>query len=604
MRWRGLLRSRRRPATEDGASPATRFSILSDSPNLGESDPLGSEDVARRLEQLIVGSQASTPFTVSVEAGWGAGKSTVMRRIERRFRGMAPDQKGQPPTGTRTVWFNAWTAPESQVLEGLVRSVLDQLDSNILRSVARQKKMLRGMGIGVSLAAGLLGLGNVVDRLWAKASVDPKQRNELNDFVRDAMREWLDKPSAPASRLIVVFIDDLDRCSSTTVLRVFEAMKLYLDAPGFVFVVGWDTEQVARAVAAERAVDPGVSQRYVEKIVQFGFRIPRSTPEQLEKLVDACCEEAGLSSDVLDPAHRKLLLRTTDGNPRQLKRFINRFILLHELLGSGAKAEALILLLVLQSSYDGFYRLLSTVPGDDDRDNPLVEFDDYLEARQALARRSWPDLENALTRRGINAVPISADDADAYFNAFEQNLPPDYQILATDRQFVGLLTSMTDDDKRQLRALARSDTVVATQAPDVEAEPTSSSPGSEPMPVELGSTVLWIDDEPKSEDQALLPEDVQLVVATSQAEAERIMANARRVDLVISDIGRGDDPNAGLDGLRQLRAAGYDGPAVFYTMRPTTGNVSEANSLNAEVMAAPRELKTAISRHLTAQSPK
>lgn len=588
---------------EDGASPAVRFSILSDSPNLGESDPLDSEAVAHQLEQLILGSQASTPFTVSVEAGWGAGKSTVMRRIERRFRGMAPDQKGQPPTGTRTVWFNAWTAPESQVLEGLVRSVLDQLDSNILRSVARQKKLLRGMGIGVSLAAGLLGLGNVVDRLWAKASVDPKQRNELNDFVRDAMREWLDKPSVPASRLIVVFIDDLDRCSSTTVMRVFEAMKLYLDAPGFVFVVGWDTEQVTRAVAAERAVDPGVSQRYVEKIVQFGFRIPRPTPEQLEKLVDACCEEAGLSSEVLDPAHRKLLIRTTDGNPRQLKRSINRFILLHELLGRGTKAEVLILLLVLQSSYDGFYRLLSTVPGDDDGDNPLVEFDDYLDARQALARRHWPNLQEALTRRGVNAEAISADDADAYFNAFEQNLPPDYQILATDRQFVGLLTSMTDEDKRQLRALARSDTVVATQASDVGAEPTSS-PESEPIPVELGTTVLWIDDEPKTEDLALLPEDVQLLVATSQAEAERIMAGARRVDLLISDIGRGEDPKAGLDGLRQLRAVGYDGPALFYTMRPTTGSVSEANSLNAEVMAAPRELQSAISRHLAAQSPK
>ena len=71
-----------------------------------------------------------------------------------------------------------------------------------------------------------------------------------------------------------MFIDDLDRCSSATVLQVFEAIKLYLDAPGFVFVLGWDTEQVLRAVATEKGGEDRLPQRYVEKIVQFGYPNP------------------------------------------------------------------------------------------------------------------------------------------------------------------------------------------------------------------------------------------------------------------------------------------------------------------------------------------
>ncbi len=125
------------------------------------------------------------------------------------------------------------------------------------------------------MLAGFLRVGNVVDRIWEQVSVDPKQRNELNDFVRDAMNAWLQKRSSSEGRLIVVFIDDLDRCSPATVLQVFEAMKLYLDAPGFVFILGWDTEQVLHAVAAEKGAEDRLPERYIQKIVQFGFRIRR-----------------------------------------------------------------------------------------------------------------------------------------------------------------------------------------------------------------------------------------------------------------------------------------------------------------------------------------
>ena len=99
------------------------FVVLSDSPSLDGDDPLEFEAMAGRLERIIVASRTSAPFTASIEAGWGAGKSTLMRRVQRRLEGKAPDQT-QPATDARTVWFNAWTAPETQVLEGLVRSVL------------------------------------------------------------------------------------------------------------------------------------------------------------------------------------------------------------------------------------------------------------------------------------------------------------------------------------------------------------------------------------------------------------------------------------------------------------------------------------------------
>ena len=112
--------------------------------------------------------------------------------------------------------------------------------------------------------------------------------------------------------------------------------------------------------------------------------------------------------------------------------------------------------------------------------------------------------------------------------------------------------------------------------------------------------MLWIDDQPNAADYALLPPGVNLTVASSTAEAKSILsARKEPVALLISDIGRAGERNAGLDGLRDIRANKlYDGPAVFFTVRPTRGQVDEASKLNVEVTSSPDELRSIVQRHL------
>jgi hypothetical protein len=576
------------------------FVISSDSPAMDGNDPLEFEALARRLERIIVASRESAPFTVSVEGGWGVGKSTLMRRLERRLQ-TKPSEKEAPLA--KTVWFNAWTAPETRVLEGLVRSVLDELDKNALRRLARKKNLVRGVGLGVSIVAGFFHLGTVVDRIWEQVSVDPKQRNKLNEFVREAMTNWLAKTSTKG-KLIVVFVDDLDRCSPAAVIQVFEAMKLYLDAPGFVFVLGWDTEQVLNAVAVNRGGgEDRLPQRYIEKIVQLGFRIPRPSDHQLLQLADTLCDAAGLTEQVLAREHRQLLINTTEGNPRQLKRFLNRFILLRDIVGEATDPAAVIQYMVLQASYDNFFSLLANVPGDEDADNPLFEFTDYASARQALGRGNLDKVSEILNARGYGEGP----DVEVRFKSFEESIWSAYRLLATDRQFSDLVLGMSDDAKREVRRLARSDEVQiadsaaaagsAKAAPPYPAEPTAA--------VVPGTTVLWIDDEPNTNDHALLPPGVSLVVATSTDEALRILRSEHApIALLISDIGRGPERNAGIDGLRAIRDQGlYEGPAAFYTLRPTTGQVNAASELRAEVTSSSDELRSIMSRYLPTTQP-
>src|SRR5205807_1027783 len=92
---------------------------------------------------------------------------------------------------------------------------------------------------------------------------------------------------------VVVFIDDLDRCSPGTVAQVIEAMNLFLsgDFPNCYFVMGMDAQVVAASMeVAYETLDKkmkSVTRSYgslgwyfMDKFIQLQFSIPNMTGDQ------------------------------------------------------------------------------------------------------------------------------------------------------------------------------------------------------------------------------------------------------------------------------------------------------------------------------------
>jgi hypothetical protein len=100
--------------------------------------------------------------------------------------------------------------------------------------------------------------------------------------------------SVPGERPIVIFIDDLDRCSPAKVAQVVEAVNLFLggDFPNCLFVLGMDAEMVAAALQAAHKdmiaclpSDAGipVGWRFMDKFVQLPFLIPPAEEQQMTR---------------------------------------------------------------------------------------------------------------------------------------------------------------------------------------------------------------------------------------------------------------------------------------------------------------------------------
>lgn len=121
----------------------------------------------------------------------------------------------------------------------------------------------------------------------------PKYEQELG-FVHQVEKD-LKKvfESLPLDEGLVIFIDDLDRCSPPKVAAVLEAVNLFL-AGGFsncCFVVGMDTEMVAAALQSAHKdltanlppdVRIPIGWRFMDKFVQLPFVIPPLDPKNYQ----------------------------------------------------------------------------------------------------------------------------------------------------------------------------------------------------------------------------------------------------------------------------------------------------------------------------------
>ena len=264
------------------------YTLLNDQPaGQVEDDPLGMADIAAGIASVLVASMRSSPFVLAVDAGWGMGKSTLLRQVENHL----PDN----PKIVK-LRFNAWTAEGENALEGLIKAVLGELDRNVLRRwirrLARQQRLMGIAWLAFEAAARFFGVTRMVDELWSRMAVDAKSRNELRGLIHGMLSDWISAAGVgDPGRALVVFIDDLDRCSDEVVVKICEAVKLYLDAPGLIFVMACDQSVLARGVASSARGGTGEGRSYLEKIIQVAYRMPPPDEEQIRKLIYEydCC---------------------------------------------------------------------------------------------------------------------------------------------------------------------------------------------------------------------------------------------------------------------------------------------------------------------------
>ena len=129
----------------------------------------------------------------------------------------------------------------------------------------------------------------------------------------------------PNSR-VVVFIDDLDRCSPKKALEVFESIKVFLDLKGFIYILGLSQETIDKIITGEYEKSGIKGEHYIRKIIQIPIIVPYWSTSDLEQLIEQ------VLSKKLDAEYARIITENkgmitsaVELNPREIKRFVNNF---------------------------------------------------------------------------------------------------------------------------------------------------------------------------------------------------------------------------------------------------------------------------------------
>ncbi|MCB9077914.1 MAG: SUMF1/EgtB/PvdO family nonheme iron enzyme [Anaerolineaceae bacterium] len=388
------------PAEPNTPDPPRLLSILSDQP--AAEDRLNFDPYAKTLAEIIADPGTHTPLTIGIFGGWGQGKTSLMRMIERR---LATTVQTELPV--QSVWFNAWLYSQqpalwraliSRVLKGV--RLFETLDDAAKAELDRLEHRLYGVGESLlsghlTLPAGalphldsvalppLLGL-ELLRRQADRAGKDDISRKlktvvadleagealtrrdqiaALDDFRREFER--ISEQHIANHGRLAVFVDDLDRCLPDKAVEVLEAVKLFLDVPGCVFILGVARDVIEEGIrvryADYRAQLDGA--HYLEKIIQIPFSLPPIAHEAV----------AGYVRDVTggslpDPRCETVFTAGLEPNPRRLKRTLNIFLLLWRLaqnredLADAIKPVRLAKIIIIQQYHPRLFQLIVSAP--------------------------------------------------------------------------------------------------------------------------------------------------------------------------------------------------------------------------------------------------
>jgi KAP family P-loop domain len=280
---------------------------------------------------------------------------------------------------------------------------------------AAARAVTRAVTLSAALAGGIveasMDLGKIFDGTAVSAAVgEPTSAyhasftmmaEAVTGFVHAGGRQG-GSQARTARRRIVVFIDDLDRCLPSNALSVLEAMKLFFDLDGFVFVAGLDQRVIEQAVDTRyRPTYEGAStvppqdqtneesdhlmashgrvvtgRDYIKKIFQVPFGLPAVDQSGLEDLVGSLARSPGVSveqrKDLRTRVVTHLRYYADDGpvNAREIKRLINAYTvqlkLLSRRLDDPIDLDTILALQVIafRSDWDRIWKRLQADPDD------------------------------------------------------------------------------------------------------------------------------------------------------------------------------------------------------------------------------------------------
>jgi hypothetical protein len=323
-----------------------------------DKDLLGFNSHIDVLSNMICAPEFKTPFCIGIYGRWGTGKTTFMRLLEEAVKACMQDRLGKKKSEAEKyiipVWFNPWRyAKEEHLIIPFLKTIQQEINTyaeqnkEFLNKIygkltefakgiddladafafgVKQEFKFNGLGLTLGMNIDNSKIFERLEDLEARRREEAKTlADRLSSMYYGIVRNLKEQLKQKPFR-IIVFIDDLDRCLPQKAVGLLEAVKLFLDLHGYLFVIGVDKEIVKQGIAEYyKHLDQESGEEkskhtpddYLDKMIQLPLDLPHIAPDKRKEYIKTLLnnDTYGERADIID--------RVIGDNPRSLKRFIN-----------------------------------------------------------------------------------------------------------------------------------------------------------------------------------------------------------------------------------------------------------------------------------------
>ncbi|MCD9481733.1 KAP family P-loop NTPase fold protein [Photobacterium phosphoreum] len=269
-------------------------------------DYLNFSEIAESIADII-NSPELLPLSIGVFGDWGAGKSTILSLTESSLAISNED--------CLHIKFDAWLYQgyddaRASILESIATYLVKHTKYN--ESLCDKAKALygrvnkiRALGAVADVGAAAMGIPTfgAIGKLFGSAQeviesggeedldINSKELKaagkEASSILKPVMkksppqeisafRKQYSSLIKEIGKPIVVYVDNLDRCTPINAIQTLEAIRLFLFLPNTAFVIAADEEMIRSAV---REYHKGATDRhqtdYLDKLIQVPVNVPK-----------------------------------------------------------------------------------------------------------------------------------------------------------------------------------------------------------------------------------------------------------------------------------------------------------------------------------------
>ena len=332
-------------------------------------DFINFESVADTIAEMIIRAKGK-PISIGVSGDWGVGKSSMIKLAKASLKKKQSNSNSDDKKYL-FVDFNAWLYQGyDDARAALLEVIANQLASEAeeqktalkeVQEFLKRIKWVRAFKIFLPLTLSLMtgtpltglfadmakmgkditsnslnedGIKNI-DTTVSKASSEfgslwgakqesspPKEIQQLRDSFESALKKL--------NVVLVVLIDDLDRCLPDTTISTLEAIRLFLFLENTAFVIAADDNMIKHAVKKHFGglEDDVLVTNYFDKLIQVPIRVPAlGTQEVRAYMMMLFIENSELTAEHKDNLRIAILTRLQNSwkGERMDKRYITEY---------------------------------------------------------------------------------------------------------------------------------------------------------------------------------------------------------------------------------------------------------------------------------------